>query len=81
MIYIIMFSILCSVIIMFFYMGKNNSWKILIGYSSIATKLVILLVFLEDFIHSPYMSSILIIFLFLSSGGTIVAAYFLGARE
>jgi NADH-quinone oxidoreductase subunit J len=62
-------------------MNKNDSWKILIGYSSIATKLVILLIFLEDLINAQYLSSILIIFLFLSSGGTIIAAYFLGAKE
>ncbi len=81
MIYIILFSILVATIIMFFYMNKNDSWKILIGYSSIATKLVILLIFLEDLINAQYLSSILIIFLFLSSGGTIIAAYFLGAKE
>lgn len=81
MIYIILFSIFVATIIMFFYMNKNDSWKILIGYSSIATKLVILLIFLEDLINAQYLSSILIIFLFLSSGGTIIAAYFLGAKE
>ncbi|MDK2950472.1 MAG: hypothetical protein PWQ77_137 [Kosmotogales bacterium] len=81
MIYIILFSILVATIIMFFYMNKNDSWKILIGYSSIATKLVILLIFLKDLINAQYLSSILIIFLLLSSGGTIIAAYFLGAKE
>ncbi|AKI96799.1 hypothetical protein [Kosmotoga pacifica] len=70
-----------SVLILFFYSRGRSPWKLLVAYSSITVKVLVLLIFLELLFEIRYLSEIILIFLFLNSGGTIIAAYFLGVKD
>ncbi|ACR80459.1 hypothetical protein [Kosmotoga olearia] len=70
-----------SVLILFLYSRDRNPWKLLVAYSSITVKVLVLLLFLGLLFEIRYLSEIILIFLFLNAGGTIIAAYFLGVRN
>ncbi|OAA31740.1 hypothetical protein AT15_02635 [Kosmotoga arenicorallina S304] len=74
-------TLIYSFIVLFLYSGNRNPWHLLITYSSITMKALVLLIFLELVFEVRYLSEIILIFLFLNSGGTIIAAYFLGMRD
>ncbi len=68
-----------SSIIMILYARKDNSWRLLVVYSSVVTKISISLVFMKAAFDIRFFVELIIVFLLLNGGGTIIAAYFLGA--
>ncbi|MBO8166741.1 MAG: hypothetical protein DRP32_04200 [Thermotogae bacterium] len=80
-IFIVTGIILYSFGALFIYSKNRNPWRLLIAYSSITLKTLVLLIFLELASEVRYLSEIILIFLFLNTGGTIIAAFFLGMRD
>ncbi|MEA2066340.1 MAG: hypothetical protein U9O65_04510 [Thermotogota bacterium] len=68
-------------IIMMLYTKDRNPWKTLIAYSSIMQKVAVLMIFLDGFFSINFLSELVLVFLLMNTGGTIIAAYFLGVRE
>lgn len=72
---------LFSVLLLFFYSRDRNPWKLLVAFSSMTVKVLVLLLFLGLLFEVRYLYEIILIFLFLNAGGVIIAAYFLGVRN
>ncbi len=70
-----------SSIILALYARKDDSWRLVVAYSSIVTKVSISLLFIKAAFDIRFFAEMIIIFLLLSGGGTIIAVYFLGVEK
>lgn len=79
--YLLIFAVGFCVYLLYRFARSRNPWKVLLAYSSIATKILISLIFLDLVLELRFVSAMIIIFLLLNLGGTMIAAYFLGVKR
>ena len=79
--YITMVAIISSIAMLVWFAASSDPWKLLIAYSSISTRLLIGVIFIEMVTGVDFISSVALLFLILNTSGTIIAAYYLGVRR
>ncbi|HAY98016.1 MULTISPECIES: hypothetical protein [unclassified Mesotoga] len=79
--YITMAAIISSIAMLVWFAASSDPWKLLIAYSSISTRLLIGVIFIEMVTGVDFISSVALLFLILNTSGTIIAAYYLGVRR
>lgn len=79
--YITMAAIISSIVMLVWFAASSDPWKLLIAYSSISTRLLIGVIFIEMVTGVDFISSVALLFLILNTSGTIIAAYYLGVRR
>ncbi|HOI63592.1 MAG TPA: hypothetical protein PLM80_07500 [Mesotoga sp.] len=79
--YITMFSLMASIAMLVWFSAGQDPWRLLIGYSSISTRLLVGIVFIELVTQVDFISGVALLFLILNTSGTIIAAYYLGVRR
>ncbi|HDP76649.1 MAG TPA: hypothetical protein ENN47_00390 [Mesotoga infera] len=79
--YITMAAIISSIAMLVWFAASSDPWKLLIAYSSISTRLLIGVIFIEMVTGVDFVSSVALLFLILNTSGTIIAAYYLGVRR
>ncbi|WP_367356008.1 hypothetical protein [Mesotoga sp.] len=79
--YITMAAIISSIVMLVWFAASSDPWRLLIAYSSISTRLLIGVIFIEMVTGVDFISSVALLFLILNTSGTIIAAYFLGVRR
>lgn len=79
--YITMAAIISSIVMLVWFAASSDPWKLLIAYSSISTRLLIGVIFIEMVTGVDFVSSVALLFLILNTSGTIIAAYYLGVRR
>ncbi|MFA6656717.1 MAG: hypothetical protein WCS38_05380 [Mesotoga sp.] len=79
--YITMAAIISSIIMLVWFAASSDPWRLLIAYSSISTRLLIGVIFIEMVTGVDFVSSVALLFLILNTSGTIIAAYYLGVRR
>ena len=79
--YIMIFTVSFCVLLLYRFARSRNPWKVLLAYSSIATKILISMIFLDLIFEFRFVSSMVLIFLLLNIGGTVIATYFLGVKK
>ncbi|PNQ05027.1 hypothetical protein RM69_07175 [Mesotoga sp. SC_NapDC3] len=79
--YITMAAIIYSIAMLVWFAASSDPWKLLIAYSSISTRLLIGVIFIEMVTGVDFISSVALLFLILNTSGTIIAAYYLGVRR
>jgi len=76
-----MAAIISSIAMLVWFAASSDPWKLLIAYSSISTRLLIGVIFIEMVTGVDFVSSVALLFLILNTSGTIIAAYYLGVRR
>nr|WP_300980116.1 hypothetical protein [Mesotoga sp.] len=76
-----MAAIISSIAMLVWFAASSDPWKLLIAYSSISTRLLIGVIFIEMVTGVDFISSVALLFLILNTSGTIIAAYYLGVRR
>jgi len=76
-----MAAIISSIVMLVWFAASSDPWRLLIAYSSISTRLLIGVIFIEMVTGVDFISSVALLFLILNTSGTIIAAYFLGVRR
>jgi len=76
-----MAAIISSIIMLVWFAASSDPWRLLIAYSSISTRLLIGVIFIEMVTGVDFVSSVALLFLILNTSGTIIAAYYLGVRR
>jgi len=76
-----MAAIISSIVMLVWFAASSDPWKLLIAYSSISTRLLIGVIFIEMVTGVDFVSSVALLFLILNTSGTIIAAYYLGVRR
>jgi len=79
--YITMAAIISSIVMLVWFAASSDPWRLLIAYSSISTRLLIGVIFIEMVTGVDFISSVALLFLILNTSGTIIAAYYLGVRR
>jgi len=79
--YITMAAIISSIVMLVWFAASSDPWRLLIAYSSISTRLLIGVIFIEMVTGVDFVSSVALLFLILNTSGTIIAAYYLGVRR
>lgn len=79
--YITMAAITSSIVMLVWFAASSDPWRLLIAYSSISTRLLIGVIFIEMVTGVDLVSSVALLFLILNTSGTIIAAYYLGVRR
>ncbi len=79
--YITMAAIISSIAMLVWFAASSDPWRLLIAYSSISTRLLIGVIFIEMVTGVDFVSSVALLFLILNTSGTIIAAYYLGVRR
>ncbi|MDD5682828.1 MAG: hypothetical protein PHO82_05820 [Mesotoga sp.] len=79
--YITMAAIISSIMMLVWFAASSDPWRLLIAYSSISTRLLIGVIFIEMVTGVDLVSSVALLFLILNTSGTIIAAYYLGVRR
>jgi len=79
--YITMAAMISSIAMLVWFAASSDPWKLLIAYSSISTRLLIGVIFIEMVTGVDFISSVALLFLILNTSGTIIAAYYLGVRR
>jgi len=79
--YITMAAIISSIAMLVWFAASSDPWRLLIAYSSISTRLLIGVIFIEMVTGVDFISSVALLFLILNTSGTIIAAYYLGVRR
>ncbi|MFA7427243.1 hypothetical protein [Mesotoga sp.] len=79
--YITMAAIISSIMMLVWFAASSDPWRLLIAYSSISTRLLIGVIFIEMVTGVDFVSSVALLFLILNTSGTIIAAYYLGVRR
>lgn len=79
--YITMAAIISSIVMLVWFAASSDPWRLLIAYSSISTRLLIGVIFIEMVTGVDLVSSVALLFLILNTSGTIIAAYYLGVRR
>jgi len=79
--YITMAAISASILMLMWFSAGSDPWRLIIGYSSISTRLLIGIVFIELVTQVDFISGVALLFLLLNTSGTIIAAYYLGVRR
>ncbi len=79
--YITMAAIISSIVMLVWFAASSDPWKLLIAYSSISTRLLIGVIFIEMVTGVDFVSSVALLFLILNTSGTIIAAYYLVVRR
>jgi NADH-quinone oxidoreductase subunit J len=76
-----MAAIISSIVMLVWFAASSDPWRLLIAYSSISTRLLIGVIFIEMVTGVDFVSSVALLFLILNTSGTIIAAYYLGVRR
>jgi NADH-quinone oxidoreductase subunit J len=76
-----MAAIISSIVMLVWFAASSDPWRLLIAYSSISTRLLIGVIFIEMVTGVDFISSVALLFLILNTSGTIIAAYYLGVRR
>jgi len=76
-----MAAIISSIMMLVWFAASSDPWRLLIAYSSISTRLLIGVIFIEMVTGVDFVSSVALLFLILNTSGTIIAAYYLGVRR
>jgi len=76
-----MAAMISSIAMLVWFAASSDPWKLLIAYSSISTRLLIGVIFIEMVTGVDFISSVALLFLILNTSGTIIAAYYLGVRR
>lgn len=80
--YVTITVIIASVMMLvWFSVRERDPWKLLVGYSSITTRLIVGVIFIELVTRVDFISGVALLFLILNTSGTIIAAYYLGVRR
>ncbi|KUK81535.1 hypothetical protein [Mesotoga sp. B105.6.4] len=79
--YITMAAIISSIAMLVWFAAGSDPWRLLIAYSSISTRLLIGIIFIEMVTGVDFISGVALLFLILNTSGTIIAAYYLGVRR
>jgi len=79
--YVTMVAVISSIVMLVWFAAGSDPWRLLIAYSSISTRLLIGIIFIEMVTGVDFISSVALLFLILNTSGTIIAAYYLGVRR
>ena len=79
--YVRMVAVISSIVRLVWFAAGSDPWRLLIAYSSISTRLLIGIIFIEMVTGVDFISSVALLFLILNTSGTIIAAYYLGVRR
>ncbi len=75
------YIILIAALISGFYMIKaNNTWELLLGYSSLTVKLISLMILFSLMMNAEWAIDAAIAYMMLSLGGLVILAYFQSRR-
>jgi len=76
-IYLLTVTIFMSV----FRMLKGSTWDILLGYSSMSSKITLLMIILGVLLQKDWALDISLIYMLLSAGSVVIVSYFMGRRN
>ena len=78
--HVTMASVIASIIMLVWFAAGSNPCRLLVAYSSISTRLIVCIVFIELVTQVDFISEVALLFLLMNTCGTIIAARYVGGN-